>query len=168
MLTLLAEIENVVNNRPLTYVDSDINSLEPLTPNHLIKGSSIHKLPEDIDPEDVDFVIDRDLLLGGIQNRLKIQRQFNDRWTNEYLLSLRQFHKNNVGHWENIIKVGDVVLIHNTTPRLSWSLARVLELLTGEDGVSRVARLKTASGETTRDITLLYPLEISLHPPPEI
>ena len=83
------------------------------------------------------------------------------------MLSLRQFHKNNEGLWENLIKI-DVVLIHNTTPRLSWSLARVTELLTGEDGVSRVARLKTASDETTRDINLLYPLETSILPSDEI
>ena len=52
-------------------------------------------------------------------------------------------------------------MIHDATPRLTWSLGRVIDLLTGEDGVTRVARLETSSGETTRDITLLYPLESS-------
>lgn len=167
LLTLLAEIENIVNNRPLTYVDSELNSLEPLTPNHLLKGRLNTGLPEDIDPEDIDF-IDRDMLLEKLKNRLKAKKHFTERWTNEYLLSLRQFHNDNVGFWDNLIKVGDIVLIHNTTPRLSWALGRVIELLTGEDGVSRVARLKTATGVTTRDITLLYPLETSLRQPPNV
>lgn len=165
LITLLAELENIVNNRPLTYVDSDLNSPEPLTPNHLIKGNIINGLPENIDPTDVDFLIDRDNLIERIQERILIKKKFIDRWKNEYLLSLRQYHKENVGHWENLIRIGDVVLIHSSTPRLSWSLGRVIELLPGEDGISRVARLKTATGETTRDITLLYPLETSLHPP---
>ena len=37
--TVLIEIEGVVNNRPLTYVDEDL--LEPLTPAHLLYGRRI-------------------------------------------------------------------------------------------------------------------------------
>lgn len=155
-------MENIVNNRPLTYVDNDINSVEPITPNHLLKGREINAMGEDLEPEDIDCLLDRNVLNEKLKDRLKAKKYFHDRWTNEYLLSLRELHKNNVGTWDNQIKKDDVVLIHNTSPRLSWSLGRVLELLTGEDGVSRVARLKTATGETTRDITLLYPLETSL------
>ena len=37
MLTLLVEVEKIVNNRPLTYTDNDITE-EPVTPNHLLFG----------------------------------------------------------------------------------------------------------------------------------
>jgi len=36
--TLIVEIEAVLNNRPLTYVLSDLNDPEPLTPSHMLCG----------------------------------------------------------------------------------------------------------------------------------
>ena len=38
--TLLLEIENIVNSRPLTSVSDDIDDLEPLTPKHFLIGQS--------------------------------------------------------------------------------------------------------------------------------
>ena len=38
--TVLVEVENIVNNRPLTYVDTDTTG-EIVTPNHLIYGRSL-------------------------------------------------------------------------------------------------------------------------------
>lgn len=35
LLTVLTEVEGVLNSRPLTYVYSDITDQEPLTPGHL-------------------------------------------------------------------------------------------------------------------------------------
>ena len=57
-------------------------------------------------------------------------------------------------------------MIHNDGARQLWSLERVIKLKPGIDGAVRVAKLKTSSGETTRDISLLYPLESG--PEPEI
>ena len=37
LLTILVEIQRVINNRPLTYNYNDVDS-EPLTPNHRIFG----------------------------------------------------------------------------------------------------------------------------------
>ena len=167
-ITLLAEIENVVNNRPLTYVSNNINDLEPLTPNHLLKGKSISQLPENINVEEPEWSLDSQQVKNMFSNRLKTKQIFIKRWKEEYLTSLRDQHKSiNNQYWEDTIKVGDIVLIHDTTPRLSWSLGRVVDLFPGEDGVIRVAKLKTANGETIRDITLLYPLETTLKDPKE-
>ncbi|CAG9137690.1 unnamed protein product [Plutella xylostella] len=38
--TLLAEVENIVNSRPLTHVSVEAGSMEALTPNHFLLGSS--------------------------------------------------------------------------------------------------------------------------------
>ena len=161
LLTLITEIENVVNNRPLTYVDNEIDDFEPLTPNHLLKGYSTNLLPENTIYDDIDYSVDHIGLNNELNKKLKIKNQFVSRWEAEYLASLRERHKDcyNNKYWEDSIRIGDIVLIQDATPRLTWSLGRVIDLLTGEDGVTRVARLKTSSGETTRDITLLYLLE---------
>jgi hypothetical protein len=57
--------------------------------------------------------------------------------------------------------VGEVVLVgSDNANQLTWHLARVLELIPGTDGVVRVVRLKTASGEYLRPVQKLYPLEV--------
>ena len=37
LLTVLSDIQNSINNRPLTYVYNDVNEIEPLTPNKILK-----------------------------------------------------------------------------------------------------------------------------------
>ena len=58
------------------------------------------------------------------------------------------------------VKVGDVVLIHDDTPRIQWKLAIIEEINKGEDGLIRSANVKTSTGKTNWPITKLYPLEV--------
>ncbi|OXU31774.1 hypothetical protein TSAR_006772, partial [Trichomalopsis sarcophagae] len=60
----------------------------------------------------------------------------------------------------NTIKEGDIVLIASDyQKRLDWPLARVLQVVPGNDGVPRIAKLKTAEGELVRLLQRLIPLE---------
>jgi len=61
-----------------------------------------------------------------------------------------------------VIKVGDVVLIsEDTHKRIDWSLARVVEIIPGQNGQGRVLVLKIKNGMLKRSIRRIYPLEIS-------
>ena len=60
-------------------------------------------------------------------------------------------------------RVGDVVQIYDESPRTQWKLGTIVELLTGNDGLTRAATLRTSSGLiTSRPIVKLYPLEVLL------
>ena len=45
LLTVMAEVEKILNDRPLTRLSEDPNDLEPLTPNHLCCLTVMHVLP---------------------------------------------------------------------------------------------------------------------------
>ncbi|KAH3689036.1 hypothetical protein DPMN_192188, partial [Dreissena polymorpha] len=66
------------------------------------------------------------------------------RWTHEYLTSLREFQTKG-GNNHQTIRLCDVVIVQDDfKPRLQWTLAVVDELLTGNDGLTRAARLRTS------------------------
>ena len=62
-----------------------------------------------------------------------------------------------------MIKVGDIVIIHEDTPRVGWKLAVVEKLITGSDGMTRTAEIRTAGGRTNRPIVRLIPLEVHVN-----
>ena len=167
--TLIKEVQAVVNDRPITFVYHDVNDPEPLTPSKLLYGFSVTALPHPVvDPEeleDEDFN-EHDQLNKALKRRSLLFQHYVQRFKNEYLCSRREHHvyqSKKQGSQEEIIRVGDVVLIHaENVPRSSWKLAIVKKLLRGSDGLVRAAEIKTNSGVTNRSIHLLYPLEVTL------
>ena len=89
---------------------------------------------------------------------------FQSCWKREYLTSLRELHRI-TGVTEQSIKVGEVVQIHDDTPRHQWRLGVIEELVKGDDGFIRSVTLHTAGGRTNRPIACLYPLEVSAEQP---
>ncbi|CAB4038836.1 Hypothetical predicted protein [Paramuricea clavata] len=65
-----------------------------------------------------------------------------------------------------IVRVGDVVVIRDDTPRVSWKIGRVEERITGKDDQVRGAAVKISSkgmkpSKLRRPIQALIPLEIN-------
>ena len=161
--TIVVEIEAVLNDRPLTYVSSEVSDVEPLTPAHLICGRRITSLPHSYDDntDDPDY-LDGTAIRKRHDNHSRILQHFQSRWKREYLTSLREFHKA-TGQYRRQINVGDIVVIHDDKqPRLNWKLAIVEGLIEGHDGLVRAANVRTNNHVTSRPIPKLYPLEISL------
>ena len=161
--TIVIEIEAVLNDRPLTFVSSELGDVEPLTPAHLLHGRRITYLPHEM--VDTDELIDPSFGdTDSIRRRAKVLaaiiQDFQKRWRHDYLTSLREFHRRS-GDTRQVIKKGDVVIIHDDTPRTMWKIAVVIDLVMGGDGLVRAATLRTANGTTNRPITKLYPLELN-------
>ena len=166
LITLVTEIECKVNNRPLTYLESDLSNLEPLTPSHLLHGRRLNTYLADITMDhipDVNFV-DRTLLNKRFLYLNELYRNFKEIWKKEYLSFLLQRHQNEKHRVCPVnIRIGDIFLISDECPISMWKLGRVIKLYPGKDGIVRVVKLKTRNRETTRSVNKLYPLEISPH-----
>jgi hypothetical protein len=127
-------------------------------------GRRITSLPFDTPVSD-DNLTDPDYgSESDIQRRVKLQaivlQRFWKRWRHEYLTSLREFHRSS-GDNKQIIKKEDVVLVHDDSPRSTWKLAVVEDLIRGGDNLVRAASIRTSTGYTNRPICKLYPLELS-------
>ena len=162
--TIIVEVEATLNDRPLTYLSSNTEDPEPLTPSHLLCGRRIaplpHPLTEDDESSDPDYYTSNQM--RSIVDRQGILlRHFQSRWKKEYLTALREFHRH-TGTNEQTVSVGDVVQIHDNVPRSQWKLAVIEGVNRGDDGFVRSVTVRTASGRTNRPIARLYPLEVSV------
>ena len=53
--TVVVEIESMLNDRPLTYTNSDLQDSQPLTPSHLLCGRKLQQVPHPLyDQEELD------------------------------------------------------------------------------------------------------------------
>ena len=168
LVTLLMEVEAVINSRPLTYIDSDVNSGQTITPSHFLSLNQKTGCP-DFDVDNNDFVDSGTRLMlmwKSAQNQLN---QFWKIWSNEYLQVLRErkaFQLKPVkGEVRRTPKLGETVIVkEDLQPRGKWKIARVEKLLLSDvDKKPRAAQLRLASGLLIkRPFRLLYPLEMDL------
>ena len=162
--TVIVEIEAVLNNRPLTYVDND-DIREPITPNHLSFGHRLTMLDDVTLTEDHDMSekLTGRLVRQRLRHKLKVLDDFTKRWYKEYLLELRD-HRNTIKRdSKQIVSVGDVVLIEDDNPRQLWKMAKVEELIYSKDGECRAVNLTVTGSKNIlqRPIRKLFPLEFA-------
>ena len=82
-MTTFPEIENILNNEPMTYVSDDSNDLEPLTPNHFLMGR--YNTDEWFNKATINNNTCSRKKWQHVQN---ITHQFWKQWTQEYLPQL--------------------------------------------------------------------------------
>ena len=93
---------------------------------------------------------------------LKCKEAIWSRWTKEYLRSLRERHRAQRGAGGDTPAVGDVVIIKTEDRnRGKWPLGIIENLIVGNDGIARGARLRAGKSYVERAIQQLYPLELS-------
>ena len=161
--TVLIEIENVLNSRPLTYLYPE-SLEEPLTPSHLLTGRRTlqFRMPCRDDEEECnqsDSKLRRRATYLG-----KLLNHYHRRWKSEYLVNLREQHRTQkLSRNPIMVNEGDIVLIEGESlkNRVFWKLGKIQNLIVGEDNVVRGARLLQATGTTIdRPIQKVYPLEV--------
>ena len=148
LATVLLEIEGHINERPLTYVSDDADSVTPLTPAHFLNIKQ---------PLGTPWVsLSSEVLTRRWRHQCKIVADLKSRWQSEYLPTLRQWRgRNSTGPNP---QVGDVVLVPEGS-RATWPLGRITALHPGRDGKVRVVTI-CLRGKLTRRLTrLIYPLE---------
>ena len=161
--TIVSEIEAMLNDRLLTYVSPDLSDPEPLTPSHLLFGGRIRQVPHALNkPEELEdpTYVNDSAMREKINRHTMVIQKFWNCWKTEYLTSLREFNRVS-GHNKEVIKVGDVVIVHDEKPRMQWKLALSEGLIKGGDNLVRAAHIRIGSYRTTRPIVKLYPLEVS-------
>ena len=154
LYTFLTEVENILNRRPLTHLSDDPADLTPLTPNHLLLGKH-RNWPS------VDSVGEQEVTSRRKWRQVQaLTRSFWARWTKEYIPTIIKRHKWNKPGDNRQITVGDLVLVEDDeTKKRAWSLGRIEELMTSDDGIVRVAKVRTRNGLYTRPMTKIGPLE---------
>ncbi|XP_073955668.1 uncharacterized protein [Choristoneura fumiferana] len=148
LTTLLAQIEACLNSRPLSPLNDDPNSFQPLTPGHLLIGEPLVAIPDD------DFTEWKTHSLTRWQLTQKMLQDFWKRWQCEYLTRLQQRPKWN--RVQNDLQLGDLVLIKDQRlPPGQWPMGRIAAKHPGSDGLTRVYDIRTKSGVMQRPITKL-------------
>ncbi|XP_051172241.1 uncharacterized protein LOC127288678 [Leptopilina boulardi] len=153
--TLMVEIEALMNSRPLTPMSSDPNDLSVLTPGHFLIGQSLLTIPT----TDLSQIpVNR---LSVWQHIQKIKGDLWKRWSKEYLTELNVKNKWFMG--QDNIKVGTLVTIRDDNlPPMRWCMGRIIEVISGDDSVVRVVKLKTANGIVERGVKRIAPLPIEV------
>ena len=167
-ITILSDITDAINSRPLTYTTSD-NDVVPLTPNCFLKPHSRTSMVLPGSKSDAPFWSNptkaREDLLKSLKLSSEKFEEFRTRWYNEYLLSLRETSRELYQtKWENRMRVGDVILIRSPIKeRPFWQMGIVTQLLPGDDGKIGSVFVKTPGGQINLyPIKHLYPLELSI------
>lgn len=155
---ILAELQTVINLRPLCKPSVDAEDADPLTPASLM-GKTFNDEPAiELTKGDMNR---RQLYLSRISQGLR------QRWRSEYLSKLL-LSKNNYDATPP--RVDDTVLVQDDwNPRNKWPMARILEAVPGPDGVVRLVKLVNSSGFIFyRAVHRLLPLEVDLPPAAEM
>ena len=155
LLSILVEIQRVINNRLLTYNYNDVDC-EPLTPNHL--GRSF----------DVNYFNENGTLVEMNQFVEESIERFWKLWNEEHLGSLheRYSYVKNKNHMEkDMICVGEIVLVSENSPEIKWKFGLVEELIRVKNikirGASVLMKNKDSQGIIRGPINNLYKFESS-------
>ncbi|XP_053699167.1 uncharacterized protein LOC128746143 [Sabethes cyaneus] len=152
-VTLLCQIEALLNSRPLYASSDDPADLEPLTPGDFAIGRPLNAIPE---PTYDKIPLNR---LSRWQYVHNLRQAFWKRWSREYLMKLQTRCKWTRKH-SNLQKDMIVLVKEDNLPPQLWKMGRIERTYPGADNMVRTVELRTKAGLLMRPIHKLAPLPI--------
>ena len=151
-LTATAQINSILNNRPITALSDEPNDLRTLTPAQLLSGAAMGNV------EPLEFLNP----LGYRRNFKRLQEAVGgwwSRWRKQYLHTLQERQK----WWKparNLTNGDLVLMVDDDMSRGQWRKALVVDTFPDKYGTTRKCQIKTANGTIfMRDIRKLVLLE---------
>lgn len=152
-ITVLAEVERLINSRPLVPLSDDPDDLSALTPADLLLFRSGTPLPPGLFSEG-------DRLRHRWRQVQALTHLFWRKFVLDYLPLLIKRQK-----WlrpKRNLHPGDLVLLReDNVPRGHWPMARIINVRTSSDDLVRSVTLKTRQGQYNRPIHRVILLEAS-------
>ena len=151
--TLLCEMDEILNDRPLTPVSDHPDDPETLMPSKLLPLKSNSCLP-------LDVFTSHDMYSKHWCQAQCLANSFWKRWMKEYLPTLQSRRK-----WTSQRRnftIGDLVLVlvvDEKLPRGHWPMGLIEEVFPDSHGHVRHVKVRTATSVYTRDIRKLCLLE---------
>ena len=146
LATVLADLEGVINRRPITYVSDNPDSISPLTPAHFLHVPILVGEPW-------GALTDTELTARWRHWRSRAEALLG-RWRNHYLSELRSWRSPPNSGNTRVPTEGDIVLIKEGPKRSLWPLGKITKVLS-----EHLAQVKVRGHDTLRPVKLLYPLE---------
>lgn len=148
--TLLAQIEAILNSRPICALIDDPNS-SYLSPGHFLIGTSLTEFPE---PSLSEVPKNR---LDQWKRIQQIKQHLWTKWSRDYLHTLQQRPK-----WRqqqpNIQPGTVVLLVERDISPLQWKIGVVQEIHPGCDKLVRVASVRIGDKTVKKSIVNIVPL----------
>ena len=146
----LAEVESLVNDRPLTYVSDDAENPEVITPKAIIHGClNETNLATDTNI-DKAIIAMKELQSDPVKlyrDKQKLKEQFHNKLYEEYIqaLNVSAYRKNKSQgkYCRYIPEVGGVVSIKDPDVSFGGRLAYITKLIPSSDGLIRKVEVKT-------------------------
>ncbi|KAI2642403.1 Protein translocase subunit SecA [Labeo rohita] len=150
LLTVLIEVEGVLNSKPLEYTSSSVADFDPVTPSYMLMGRPDSSLSPVVYPT-------TELMGRGRwrQNQV-LTDQFWSSFIRHYLPALQARHK-----WHT--DVSDIspgttaMLVDPQLPRAMWLVGKVVKTFPGSDGHIRAVEIQVKNKTYTQPVARLIP-----------
>ncbi|KAL0152885.1 hypothetical protein M9458_051818 [Cirrhinus mrigala] len=151
LMTVLLEVEAILNSKPLGYVSSDVADADPVTPSSLLMGRPDGSLPQVIYPES-EMLSRRRWRHSQI-----LADRFWSRFIRDYLPSLQTRQK-----WQasppDLQKHTYVMIVDPQLPRGLWPVGKVIQTHVSPDGHVRSADVQIKNQIYTHPVARLVVL----------
>ena len=111
LLTVITEVECILNSRPLTYLYPD-DLGEPSTSSHLISGRRLLSLP-DTTRSGADNSSTREIVTRRARYLQRLMDHLWNRWRREYIPALRESQRLKLDSGGQTVQIGDIVSVHD-------------------------------------------------------